>query len=64
MILLYYEDSSCGLCRYLCKIMNFSLKQRIASLLLLITTVLAPLCATPVLAGDFLSDVAVPLLTE
>jgi hypothetical protein len=25
---------------------------------------LAPLCATPVLAGDFLSDVAVPLLTE
>lgn len=44
--------------------MKFSLKQRIASGLLLISTVLAPLCATPILAGDFLSDVAAPLLKE
>lgn len=44
--------------------MKFSIKQRIASVLLMISSILTPLCVTPVLAGDFFSDVAAPLLTE
>lgn len=44
--------------------MNFSIKQWIASFLLLSMSILSSLFVTPVFAWDFLSDVAAPLLTE
>lgn len=44
--------------------MIFSIKQCIASFLLIAMSILSSLFVTPVFAWDFLSDVAAPLLTE